>query len=275
MNHLGGDGEGMWDDEDGFIYDVMRMPDGRHMPLKVRSMVGLIPLFAVETLEPRLLERFPGFRRRMEWFIAHRPRPHPQRGLHGGAGQGRAPAALAGGPRPAAAHPGAACWTRTSSFRHTASAASPACHRDHPYVLSSDGASHTGGLRTGRIAHRPVRRQLQLARAGVVPAELPDHRIAAEVPPLPGRRIPGGVPVAVGQADAPGGRGGGDFAAAVAAVSPGRNRKAPRSRAVRNGRRELVLFHEYFHGETGEGLGASHQTGWTALVAKLLQQSGE
>ena len=53
MNHLGGDGIGLWDEEDGFYYDVLHLPDGRRMPLKVRSMVGLIPLFAVETLEPR------------------------------------------------------------------------------------------------------------------------------------------------------------------------------------------------------------------------------
>ena len=72
MNHLGDDGEGMWDEEDGFFYDVMHMPDGRHVPMKVRSMVGLIPLFAVDTLEPRLLDQFPGFKRRLEWFVANR-----------------------------------------------------------------------------------------------------------------------------------------------------------------------------------------------------------
>ena len=62
----------MWDEEDGFFYDVMHLPDGRHMPLKVRSMVGLIPLFAVETLEPRLVDQLPGFKRRMQWFIDNR-----------------------------------------------------------------------------------------------------------------------------------------------------------------------------------------------------------
>ncbi len=54
INHLGSDGAGMWDEEDGFFYDVLHMPDGGHLPLKVRSMVGLIPLFAVETLEPQV-----------------------------------------------------------------------------------------------------------------------------------------------------------------------------------------------------------------------------
>ncbi len=73
INHFGDDEEGMWDAADGFFYDVLHMPDGHHVPLQVRSMVGLIPLFAVETLEPRLVDQLPGFKRRMQWFIANRP----------------------------------------------------------------------------------------------------------------------------------------------------------------------------------------------------------
>src|SRR5947209_13961927 len=73
MNHRGNDQIGLWDETDGFFYDVLRSPDGRKQPLRVRSMVGLIPLFAVETLEPELLHRLPGFKRRLEWFIDNRP----------------------------------------------------------------------------------------------------------------------------------------------------------------------------------------------------------
>src|SRR5207248_5343126 len=72
MNHRGNDGIGLWDDMDGFFYDVLRFPDGRKHPMRIRSMVGLIPLFAVETLEPELLDRLPGFKRRLEWFIENR-----------------------------------------------------------------------------------------------------------------------------------------------------------------------------------------------------------
>ena len=64
---------GLWDDEDKFFYDVLCLPDNQRVRLRIRSMVGLIPLFAVETLEPELLERLPGFRRRLEWFLMHRP----------------------------------------------------------------------------------------------------------------------------------------------------------------------------------------------------------
>ena len=82
INHLGSDGTGMWDETDGFFYDVLHMPDGGHVPLKVRSMVGLIPLFAVETLEPHICDKLEGFKRRLEWFIENRKDLTRQRGLH-------------------------------------------------------------------------------------------------------------------------------------------------------------------------------------------------
>ena len=63
----------MWDEEDGFFYDRLSLPDGQSIPMRVRSMVGLIPLFAVDTIESALIESLPGFEKRMEWFIANRP----------------------------------------------------------------------------------------------------------------------------------------------------------------------------------------------------------
>ncbi len=73
MNHRGGDELSLWDETDGFFYDVLHLPDNTFYPMKVRSMVGLIPLFAVETLEPEMLDQLPGFKKRLEWFIDHRP----------------------------------------------------------------------------------------------------------------------------------------------------------------------------------------------------------
>ena len=75
MTNIGGERArlGLWDEEDQFYYDQLNLPDGRPVKLKVRSMVGLIPLFAVETLEPELLKKLPDFTRRMEWFLKHRP----------------------------------------------------------------------------------------------------------------------------------------------------------------------------------------------------------
>ena len=73
MNNLGQDGVSLWDEADGFYYDVLHEENGDQFPLKVRSMVGLIPLFAVETLEPEVLDKLPGFKKRLEWFIDNRP----------------------------------------------------------------------------------------------------------------------------------------------------------------------------------------------------------
>jgi hypothetical protein len=63
----------LWDDEDGFFYDMLTNPDGSRVPLRVRSLVGLSPLFAVDTIEPETLERFPDFKRRLKWFVTNRP----------------------------------------------------------------------------------------------------------------------------------------------------------------------------------------------------------
>ncbi|MGH9783331.1 MAG: MGH1-like glycoside hydrolase domain-containing protein, partial [Terriglobia bacterium] len=73
MNNLGNAKIELWDAKDGFYYDVLHYDNGQNMPLKVRSMVGLIPLFAVETLDPELVDSLPGFKRRMQWFIENRP----------------------------------------------------------------------------------------------------------------------------------------------------------------------------------------------------------
>ena len=73
MENVCGDGSGLWDDADEFYYDVLNLPDGEQVPLRVRSMVGLIPLFAVEVLDPEVASKLPGFTSRARWFIQHRP----------------------------------------------------------------------------------------------------------------------------------------------------------------------------------------------------------
>jgi len=73
MNNLGGENIELWDAKDGFFYDVLSLPNGQRTHLKVRSLVGLIPLFAVETLDPTVVDKLPGFKRRMQWFIENRP----------------------------------------------------------------------------------------------------------------------------------------------------------------------------------------------------------
>jgi Glycosyl hydrolase family 63 C-terminal domain len=73
MTDMGGHGVGLWDEEDGFYYDVLNKSNGQTITMRVRSIVGLIPLFAIESLDPEMLQKVPGFTRRMEWFLTHRP----------------------------------------------------------------------------------------------------------------------------------------------------------------------------------------------------------
>ena len=75
MNDMAGEGIALWDARDGFFYDVILLPDGRTLPLRARSMVGLVPLVAVMTLEPEVMSRLPTFSRRMLWFLRNRPAP--------------------------------------------------------------------------------------------------------------------------------------------------------------------------------------------------------
>ena len=186
MSHRGQNGTGLWNEEDGFFYDVLRLPDGNYLPMKIRSMVGLIPLFAVETLEPELLERLPGFKRRLEWFIDNRPdlignvacmrtpgmgerrllsiatQDQLRQILNIHVGRARVPFALR--------HPSALPGSPRPSL---------------PAIGEWHGSSR--GLRAGGIQHRTVRWQFQLARPDLVSSQFPAHRVAAKVPLLPWR----------------------------------------------------------------------------------------
>lgn len=73
MTNIASEGIGLWDEETEFYYDVLCLPDGQHIPLRVRSLVGLAPLFAVETLEPEVMQKLPLFRKRLDWLLSNRP----------------------------------------------------------------------------------------------------------------------------------------------------------------------------------------------------------
>ena len=279
MNHRGNDGVGLWDEMDGFFYDVLRFPDGRKYPMRIRSMVGLIPLFAVETLEPELLERLPGFKRRLEWFIDNR------QDLIGNVACMRSPGR---GERRLLSIVGRDQLRRVLQFMLDESEflsphgirALSRYHKDNPYKLSVNGneyrvdyepAESSTGLFGGNSNWRgpvwfPVNflliESLQKfhhylgddfkvefpARSGNM---LTLWDVAAEL----SRRL-SQIFLRDEKGERPVYRGIQKFQS-----DPNWN--------------ELILFHEYFHGDTGRGVGASHQTGWTGLVTKTLQQSGE
>jgi hypothetical protein len=278
MSNLGGEGLALWSREDGFFHDVLHLPDGRHFPLKVRSLVGLIPLFAVETLEPEVVDRLPRFKKRMQWFLENRPEfashVESRTGPDGGLCRFLS---LVNGERLRSVL-GYMLDEEEFLSPHGVRSLSRV-HRDRPYVLRLNGTEHrvdyvpaesTTGLFGGNSNWRgpvwfPVNfllvESLQKYHhflGDTFKVELPTgsgtRATLDEVATELSRRL-----VSLFLRDAHGRRPafGGDE----------RLQNDPHFR-------DLLLFHEYFHGDDGRGLGASHQTGWTALVAKLIQQCG-
>jgi len=271
-------GINLWDEGDGFYYDVLHA-DGAASPLKVRSMVGLIPLFAVETLEPEVVDKLPGFKRRMQWFIDNHPefRDHVEMATRPGAGVRRLLAIVGRAqlPRVLRLMLDEAEFLSPHGVRGISR-----FHKDHPYSLRLGGIEHrvdyepaesTSGLFGGNSNWRgpvwfPVnyllieslqkfhyfyRDTFKIAFPTGSATTLNLWQVAAEL----SRRL-----TRIFLRDEDGRRpvyGGTEIF-----------QRDPLWR-------DLILFYEYFHGDNGAGIGASHQTGWTGLVAKLLQQSGE
>ncbi|HEX3746464.1 MAG TPA: glucosidase [Bryobacteraceae bacterium] len=279
INHLGADGNGMWDEHDGFFYDVMHLPDGAHVPLKIRSAVGLIPLFAVETLEPRLLDQFPGFKRRLEWFVANRR--DLTRNVASMVVPGRGERRLMSIVSPAQLTRILKPMLDPEEFLSPFGIRSVSrYHKDHPYVLEAGGQEHrvdyepgesTTGIFGGNSNWRgPVWYPLNYLL--IESLQKFHHYLGDDY-----------------RVECPTGSGTmmtlWEVAAEISRRLSHLFLKDENGRRPVNGAnecfhsdphwRDLVLFFEYFHGDTGAGLGASHQTGWTGVVAKLLQQSGE
>jgi hypothetical protein len=277
MNDIGGEGLELWNQEDGFYYDVLHLPDGSHHPLRIRSLVGLIPLVAVETLEPAILERLPGFTRRMMWFIENVPNvsshidttetPQGPRRLLSLVSRDRLRSVLR-------------YMLDTDEFLSPYGIrALSKFHKNNPYVLKMEGEEHrvdyepgesTSGIFGGNSNWRgpvwfPVNFLLIEALQKFHYYLGDDFKV--ESPTRSGRQ------------------------STLWEVSAKISRRLSRLFLQHEGRRpsngevamfkddpnwrDLVQFHEYFHGDDGRGLGANHQTGWTGLVAKLLEQSGE
>jgi len=272
-------GDGMWDEEDGFYYDMLHVGDGRTVPLKVRSMVGLIPLFAVETLEPRLLLQLPGFSRRMQWFVENRPdlTHNVASMVVPGKGERRLLSVVdARQLRRILAR-----MLDENEFLSPYGVRSLSrAHKDHPFELDWDGAAH-------RVEYEPAESRTGLFGGNSNwrgPVWFPLNYLLIESLQRFHHYLGDGFKV-----ECPVGSGTmmtlWEVAAEISRRLARLFRRGEDGRRPANGGsavfdsdphwRDFVLFYEYFHGETGEGLGAMHQTGWTGLVAKLMQQSGE
>jgi hypothetical protein len=278
MNHLGGE-ESLWDEDDGFYYDVLCLPDGSFQPLKVRSMVGLIPLLAVQTLEPEVIENLSGFQRRMRWFVENVPElgRHIETSRKSAAGNRMLLSVVDRERLPRVLR----YLLDEEEFLSPFGIRSLSrFHRDHPYTLTLDGHEHRVDYEPGESTtplfggnsnwrgpvwfplnfliieslqrfHHYFGNELRVEFPAGSGKILALWEVAAEL----SRRL-----VRIFLRDAGGRR--------PANGEVERFRHDPHWR-------DLILFYEYFHGESGAGLGASHQTGWTALVAKLLEQTGE
>ena len=280
MNNLGDDNLSLWDDDDGFYYDVLHMHEKHYnMPLKVRSMVGLIPLFAVATIEPDLLDSLPDFKRRLQWFIDNRP------DLTGNINCARTPGM---GERRLLAVAYRDRLTRVLKFMldeneflspHGIRAVSR-YHALEPYVLHVNGIEH-------RVDYEPAESSSGLFGGNSNwrgPVWFPVNYLLIES--LQKFHYYYGDDFKI---ECPTGSG---TMMNLWEVSQELSRRMSHI-FLRDGDgrrpvfgdsekyqtdphfRDHLLFYEYFHGDNGSGVGASHQTGWTGLVAKLLQQSGE
>ena len=267
-------GMGLWDDQDGFFYDVLNLPDGRMIPLRVRSIVGLIPLFAVETLEPELLEKVPYFKSRLEWLLTHRSdladlisRWHVM-----GTGDRRLLSLLRG-------HRMKLLLKRmldeTEFLSEYGIRALSRYHHDNSYCFYWDGSAtcvdyepgeSTSGVFGGNSNWRgPIWFPMNFLLVGALQRfhHYYGNDFRIECP-----------------------TGSGKFCSIKEVAAELRNRLCRIFLRDANGRRavfgenkklqtdphfrDYLQFFEYFHGDNGRGVGASHQTGWTGLIAKLI-----
>jgi hypothetical protein len=273
---MNGSGEqGLWDPEDQFYYDRLRFPDGKSLPLKVRSIVGLIPLFAVDTLDPKVIANLKGFRRRMEWFLENRPdlagnlasmtrHGVEERRLLSLVGRERLRALMRRmlDPDEFLSEHGIRGLSRF--------------HRENPYILRTNGSEYRVGYEPGESQtglfggnsnwRGPIWFPINYLLIESLQKFHYYHGDAIQIPcPADGGALHNLDWVAK------------DLSRRLSNLfldRPGEGRPGMRHhrKFVEDPHfKDYVLFYEYFHGDSGLGLGASHQTGWTALVAKLIQ----
>ncbi len=280
MNNIGEAGVSIWDEKDGFYYDLLHLPDGSAQPLKVQSLVGIIPLFASLTLEPEIFEKFPGFKERMEWFFKYRGENNAwniESVIRPGAG-GRKLLSLVSEERLKRVL--TKVLNESEFFSPHGIRSVSRFHKDQPYVFEYD-------KQTYRVDYSPGESQTDLFGGNSNwrgPIWFPINYLVIEslqrFHHYYGDDLKVECPVESG-----------NFCNLweVAAELSLRNlslflpNQAGRTPINYNHPamdldplwKGKIQFYEFFNGDTGRGLGASHQTGWTGLVAKLIQQCGE
>jgi hypothetical protein len=267
------DGHGLWDEADGFYYDAVHI-DGRFEPMRLRSIVGMIPILSVMTLEPEMVEKMPGFSRRLQWFMRNRPDlastiearpgPHGRRLL------------LAIAPKERLLRILTRLFDENEFLSPHGIRSLSAAYRDQPFVYAMDGGSR-------QVAYEPGESTEAIFGGNSNwrgPVWMPLNYLLVEALEryhhFYGDDLKIAFPTGSGHmltlkeiAD--------ELSRRLASLFlPAANGSRPLHGTDTRYRddphfKDLVLFYEYFHGDDGHGLGASHQTGWTALVARLLE----
>jgi hypothetical protein len=278
INTLGG--SGLWDETDGFYYDQLLM-NGQTIPLRVRSMVGIVPLFTCDVLEDEVVDRLPGFKKRMEWFLEHRQDLAKFISFHetsDDAGHEHTHHMLAIPSRERLVKVLSYVLDEKEFLSPYGIRSLSKVHEKHPYVLTQDGQEY-------RVDYVPGESNTYMFGGNSNwrgPIWLPVNYILVEV--LERYHFFYGDTLKV---EYPTGSGRKLNLKEISQELGKRliNLFMPES----NGRRpchgddklywedpswrDLILFYEYFHGDNGRGVGASHQTGWTGVVADLIHRS--
>ena len=275
MTNIGGDGIGLWDEEDEFYYDVLHLSNGERIPLRLRSLVGLIPLLAVEVLDSSALARLPRFNARTHWFLEHRPhlarlvsRWYDARG-----GERHLLSLLRG-------HRMKRLLNRmldeTAFLSDFGVRSLSKFYEEYPYVFEHSGNRFEVSYVPGDSAtavfggnsnwRGPIWMPVNFL---IIEALLRFHSyygddFKIECPARSGQLLHlGEVAAELSRRLCRIFLRGEDGSRPVLGASP-IEQNDPHFR-------DNILFYEFFHGDTGRGFGASHQTGWTALVALLLE----
>ena len=269
-----GDDVGMWDEEDGFFYDVLRLPDGHAERLKVRSMVGLLPLCAVTAFDGKVMERFPELRARFRSFLD--ARQELRAFIHDPVKLGHAGRRLASVLDETKLRRVLAIMLDEKEFLSPYGIrALSRYHADHPYVFHVAGHEH-------RVSYLPAesdsgmfggnsnwRGPIWMPVNGLIIRALLQYymfygkELTVECPTGSGRQM---NLYQVAQ----------ELSRRLGSIFlRGRDGRRPVYGGTEKFQedphwRDLILFYEYFHGDNGAGLGASHQTGWTGVIARLM-----
>ena len=272
MKRMGGRGYQLWDEEDGFFYDVLRYPSGQFHKFRVRSLVGLIPLYAIDVLDEAELKEMPIFVTDVHWFIRNRPDLVGQ-ACYIETRDGRRRDVLSIVDKHQLEKLLMRVWDESEFLSPGGIRSLSKYHNEHPFSFGSgtvryEPAEADVKIKGGNSNWRgpiwfPTSYLLIESFAKFGEAFGPEFKVKAPAS--------GGKPIAPAE-----------MAREVANRMIGMfTRDAQGRRRIYGGTekfqqdphwRDLLLFNEYFHGDNGAGLGANHQTGWTGLVANLIDE---